>query len=150
MIAYPDTSFLVAIYRFQVNSSQAVAHFQAMSEPLHVTSLVLFEFRQSIRLQEFLHRKNPSLGFDRATGQRAFADLQADLAAGVIVLTAADWNDVIQIAERVSNQHTSPEGCRSFDILHVATALHFGAREFLTFDANQKKLAKAEGLKVPL
>ena len=36
------------------------------------------------------------------------------------------------------------------DVLHIATALHLGAREFLTFDRNQKKLAEAEGLKVPL
>jgi len=34
--------------------------------------------------------------------------------------------------------------------LHVATALHIGASEFLTFDANQKRLAESEGLVVPL
>jgi predicted nucleic acid-binding protein len=39
-------------------------------------------------------------------------------------------------------------GHRSLDVLHVATALHLGAREFLTFDANQRKLALAENLKV--
>jgi len=33
------------------------------------------------------------------------------------------------------------------DILHVATALHLGAREFLSFDGNQRKLARAEGMK---
>lgn len=150
MIAYPDTSFLVALYRWQANSPEAAAHFQAMSEALHISSMLLFEFRQSIRLQEFLHRRNPRLGFNRATGQRVLADMHSDIASGVVVLTAADWNDVIQIAERVSNQHTPPEGYRSFDILNVATALHFGAREFLTFDAHQKKLAKAEGFKTPL
>jgi predicted nucleic acid-binding protein len=32
-------------------------------------------------------------------------------------------------------------------VLHVATALHLGAREFLTFDASQRKLATAEKLK---
>ena len=150
MIAYPDTSFLIALYRRQVNSPEAAAHLQAMPEALHISWLLLFEFRQSIRLQEFLHRKNFRLGFDRATGQRALADMQSDIASGMVLLTAADWSDVIQIAERVSHQHTPPEGYRSFDILNVATALHFGAKEFLTFDANQKKLARAEGLKVPL
>ena len=150
MIAYPDTSFLVALYRWQVNSPEAAAHFQTMPEALHISSLLFFEFRQSIRLQEFLHRRNPRLGFNRATGQRALADIQSDIVSGVVVLTAADWNDVIQIAERISNQHTFLEGYRSFDILNVATAVHFGAREFLTFDRNQKRMAKAEGLKVPL
>jgi predicted nucleic acid-binding protein len=32
----------------------------------------------------------------------------------------------------------------------VATALHFGAKQFLTFDAHQKRLAKAEGMQVPV
>jgi len=35
------------------------------------------------------------------------------------------------------------------DILHVATAIELGAKEFLTFDTDQKKLAEAEGLLVP-
>jgi hypothetical protein len=37
---------------------------------------------------------------------------------------------------------------RSFEVLQMATALHLGAKEFLTFDANQQKLASAEKLKV--
>jgi len=41
-------------------------------------------------------------------------------------------------------------GHRGFDILHVAAALILEADEFLTFDANQKRLAELEGLKVPL
>ena len=36
------------------------------------------------------------------------------------------------------------------DILHVATAIELGSKVFLTFDVNQKKLAEAEGLIVPL
>jgi hypothetical protein len=34
------------------------------------------------------------------------------------------------------------------DILHVATALSMGAREFLSFNGNQPALASAEGLTV--
>ena len=52
-----------------------------------------------------------------------------------------------KIAERLSARHTGAHGHRAFDVLHVATALHLGAREFLTFDANQRKLAAAEKLK---
>ena len=36
------------------------------------------------------------------------------------------------------------------DILHVATALHLASPEFLTFDANQRTLATAEGMDVPV
>lgn len=51
MNAYPDTSFLYAIYRKQVNSPAAAAFFQKMPEPLTVSSLLLYEFRQSVRFQ---------------------------------------------------------------------------------------------------
>lgn len=61
-----------------------------------------------------------------------------------------DWADVHRIAERLAFQHTVMRGHRSFDVLHVASALHLGASEFLTFDVNQRKLAEAEGLVVPV
>jgi hypothetical protein len=61
-----------------------------------------------------------------------------------------EWADVASIAERLSAQYTWTEGYRGFDVIRVATALHLGASEFLTFDAKQKKLANAEGLVVPL
>jgi len=35
-------------------------------------------------------------------------------------------------------------------MLHVAAATELKARQFLTFDANQKKLAESEGLIVPV
>jgi predicted nucleic acid-binding protein len=55
---------------------------------------------------------------------------------------------VIAEAKRISEIRTLAGGHRSFDILHVATALHLNAEEFLSFDDNQRTLAKAEGLKI--
>jgi|LakMenEpi03Aug12_release.lakeMendotaPanAssembly.Ray.scaffolds.fasta_scaffold636056_2 hypothetical protein len=56
---------------------------------------------------------------------------------------------VIDEAKRLSATHTLTGGHRGFDMLHVAAALQLKARHFLTFDANQKRLAEAEGLIVP-
>ena len=63
-----------------------------------------------------------------------------------------DWAAVQLRAEALSAAHTISSGHRLADILHVATALHLGVTEFLTFDSNQKKLALAEAfsLSVPL
>ncbi len=36
------------------------------------------------------------------------------------------------------------------DILHVATALHLAAEQFLTFDGKKRSLAEAEGMVVPV
>jgi hypothetical protein len=41
-------------------------------------------------------------------------------------------------------------GHRAMDILHLATTKHLGLKRFLTFDGNQKTLAEAEGLVVPV
>ncbi len=138
------------MYRFQVNSQRAATHFAAMTEPLHVSSPLLFEFRQSTRWQVFLHSKDPTKGFERTTAQAALAKLQANITSGDVLVVPVDWADVASIGERLSAQHTWTRGYRGFDIIHVATALHLGATEFLTFDGNQKKLAEAEGLHVPL
>ena len=59
-----------------------------------------------------------------------------------------DWAKVISRAEQLSARHTAKSGHRGFDILHVASALELGAKELLTFDAQQSALAKAVGLKV--
>jgi predicted nucleic acid-binding protein len=148
MIAFPDTSFLCAFYRRQDNSPEAAAHFKAMPEGLHVSGLLLYEFRQSIRFQVWLHSRDGSKGYPQADCDRALEDLQSDIETGAVVVASADWPEVLGLAETLSKRHTLSGGHRAFDVLHVATALHLGAREFLTFDANQRKLATAEKLRV--
>jgi predicted nucleic acid-binding protein len=150
MKAYPDTSFLCALYRLQANSPDAAAYFGAMPEPLEVTSLLLYEFRQAVRFQIRLHRNDPSKGYSRDEGAKMLADLKADLVSGDVVTVPAPWHQVHLAAERLSEWHTDACGHRSMDILHVATAIELGANHFLTFDANQKRLAEAEGLTVPI
>ena len=148
MTAYPDTSFLCAVYRSQDNSPDAAAHFKALTEPLHVTGLLLYEFRQSLRFQVWRHTHDPKQGISETDCDNALADLQSDLDSGAVVIAAADWADVHRTAERLSSVHTRAEGHRALDTLHVATALHLEAKEFLTFDERQRKLALAEGLAV--
>jgi len=150
MNVYPDTSFLYAIYRKQVNSPAAAAYYQKMPEPLSVSSLLLYEFRQSVRFQGYLHAQDNRQGFGRRLGTALLKTVQADIAAGFLVVAPVDWADVQRIAERLSSQYTLAGGHRALDILHVATALHLGADEFLTFDDNQRTLALAESLQVPL
>lgn len=77
-------------------------------------------------------------------------DLQSDLTNGVLEIIAVDWADVHGLAEQLSAKYTEDTGCRLADILHVATALHLGAAQFLTFDPRQKRLAEAAGLAVAL
>src|ERR1035437_6936582 len=148
MIAFPDTSFLCALYVRQDNSPAAAAHFKAMPEALHVSSLMLYEFRQSVRFQVWLHGRDKNKGYPLAIAEVALEKLQANMEAGAVVPVTADWPDVHRLAETISKRHTMTGRNRRLDALPVATALHVGAREFLTFDTNQRKLAAAEKLKV--
>src|SRR2546423_7496954 len=148
MSVYPDTSFLCALYREQDNSKTADAYRASSKEALPVTALVLYEFRQSVRFQSWLHRKDASKGYGEKEGAKMLADLQSDIDSGLVKIEPVDWAKVISRAEQLSAQHTSKSGHRGFDILHVATALELGAKELLTFDEKQRALAKAAGLKV--
>lgn len=150
MIAYPDTSFLCAFYRTQDNSDHAVAYRATMAEPLHVTRLLLWEFRQSVRFQAFRHSKNPSVGYPLKESEKMLEDLAEDLGEGKVVSVDCDFISILVTGERISKTRTFAGGHRSFDILHIATAIELGAKEFLSFDANQIQLAGAEGLAVPL
>ena len=150
MKCFPDTSFLCATYREQSNSYRADAWSEMIEKPLPVSSLLLLELRQSIRFQNRLFNLDRSKGFSPKEGADMLRDLQSDLNQGVLKLVAPDWSDVHRIAEELSGKHTASGGHRLADILHVATALHLAVPSFLTFDANQKKLAEAEGMTVPV
>ena len=76
--------------------------------------------------------------------------LAANVKAGALTLVSVEWPDVHSIAETLSASHTMKGGHRPMDIIHLATAKHLGLKHFLTFDANQRQLAEAEGLVVPV
>ena len=150
MNAYPDTSFLCALYRQQDNSAQALTWRARMAEPLHVTRLLLWEFRQSARLQAFRHSQNRTAGYPLHDAEKMLSDLHDDMRDGLVITIGLDAIDLLVTAERISKARTFAGGHRSFDLLHVATAVELGAKEFLSFDANQNSLAAAEGMAVPL
>lgn len=150
MQLFPDTSFLCALYRIQDNSPKAYSFMESYEGQIVVSSLVLWEFRQSARFQVFQYHRDKTKGFSKGEAERMLKSLQEQINAGVFELAAVDWQDVHSIAEVLSSTHTIKNGHRSMDVLHLATAKHLKVKHFLTFDVNQKKLALAEGLEVPI
>jgi len=59
-------------------------------------------------------------------------------------LSAAIWNTALILSLR----HTAKLGVRTFDLLHVAAVLVLKPDVFYTFDDRQRKLAKAERLRI--
>ena len=122
MIAYPDTSFLCALYRKLNNSRAAALHFKRMLEPLHMTALLLYEFRQSLRFQVWLNRKQPERGFPERDCDQALADLQEDLQNGALVIVSADGLAMQREAERLSASYTNAAGARSVSGCLIGTS----------------------------
>jgi predicted nucleic acid-binding protein len=57
------------------------------------------------------------------------------------------WRSALKRAGDLIRKHTPALGCRSLDVLHVASALELDLKNFLTFDRRQRALAKAAGMK---
>ena len=142
MVAYADTSFLYSLYGNDANSEQARTMGSALKVPLALTPLQRHELRNAYRLAVF--RKV-------MTEQRCkavLAQIEADTKAGVLVETPVSWAEAYSVAEALSAAHSKNLGTRGFDVLHVATAIALGTKNFLTFDGRQKALAVKAGLKV--
>jgi predicted nucleic acid-binding protein len=150
MRIYPDTSFLCSLYRKQEHTPRAIVYRESMSGPLCFSSLLEFEFIQAIRLQVWLHEKDWRRGYGEAEADQMIADWESDVARGINRLVPVDHDAVLRLARTLSLKKTSMGGHRTLDLLHVATAVHLGAQDFLTFDDRQRVLAAHAGLNVPL
>ena len=149
MIHYADTSFLCSSYRLQEHSVTANHMRQEMDEPLHFTSLLEFEFLQAIELQVWLNSHDKTKGYKRHEADRMIHDWESDIAKGINRLVPFDMNAVLRHSRFLSMETTAKGGHRTLDIFHVATAVHLGAKRFLTFDSRQRALAQHAGLEVP-
>jgi hypothetical protein len=57
-----------------------------------------------------------------------------------------DWRDAVRAACEISAEHALRIPVRGMDLFHVAVALETGSEGFLSFDTEQRALAKASGL----
>jgi predicted nucleic acid-binding protein len=143
MVTCADTSFLFSLYGNDVHSPRALAWMKTQRTALTLTVLNEYELGNALRFAEFRR------GFALGEAARFWAQFEADRAKGRIRIQVCNLADAVDEAKRLSATHTLAGGHRGFDTLHVATALIVNGRRFLTFDANQKKLAEGEGLTVP-
>jgi predicted nucleic acid-binding protein len=149
MRAYPDTSFLCSLYTEQEHSAIATAYRHTFADPLPATPLLEFEFLQSIELQVFLFAQDRKRGLSPREAELVAGDWAHDIATGSVQIVPCDMGEVIRYALSLSRAHSANGGHRSLDILHLATAVHLGAKEFLSFDQRQIALAKKIGLGTP-
>ena len=143
MVIAGDTSFYFSLYGNDVHSATAVSWTASCRHPLTLSPFNSFEFGNALRLAEFRKVVKPE------EAAMSWSQFQAAMRRGRLVSPPCNLADVLDEATRLSSTHTGNGGHRAFDIFHVAAALVMGAGEFLTFDENQRKLAKAEGFSMP-
>ena len=142
MVAYGDTSFLFSLYVQDANTPHAARIAGAHDSSLVLTPLQRYELRNAFRLAVF--RKD----ITAKECQDLLDTVEADTKTGALVETPVAWAEVYAEAEALSAAHTETLGTRGFDVLHVAAAGALGAKNFYTFDARQKALARKAGMKV--
>jgi predicted nucleic acid-binding protein len=135
-----DTSFLVSLYGNDIHTAKATHYLRNLGSALTLSPFNEFELLNAIELRVWL-------GFSsRGQADRVLAAWRTDLEQAVLYRPTLNLAAVLAEARRLSASFTARGGHRSFDILHIAAAVHLGTSEFLTFDQNQRKLAVATGL----
>ena len=139
MSAYADTSFLVSLYVLDANSALAAARMKHAGLPILLTSFGELELTNALSLRLFRRE----LRLSKIKAARAL--IRKDLSDGILslkTLPEGAFDKAMQMARR----RTPQLGTRTLDLLHVASALRLQADTFYTFDRNQERLARAEGL----
>ncbi len=139
---YADPSALLKLYVHEPKSAAMNAWRARTKGALPVTLHGRLEIINGICLAAFRRI------LDAEAKSDALASFDEDLAEGRYSDADVLWRAALRRAGELSRVHTAILGCRSLDILHVATALEAGLPFFVTFDDRQALLARAAGLKV--
>jgi len=153
MKAYADTNFYTSA--LTVHSRHEIAWkllenvASGASEPLPVPLILRLEIVNA--LQRMVFECRHSFQTYRLTTETAsvseavFFDRLAD---GNLWRNRFVFEDELQSRfANISHRHTAKHGFRTYDILHVSTALMLGCDTFWSFDEKTKKLAVLERMK---
>jgi predicted nucleic acid-binding protein len=138
---YADASFLISLYSLDANSAIAGQTMRASSGERYVTVFGELEVVSALHLRVF--RKEIS----GSQVQSSLSDFERDMRDGILLLRPLP-EQVFERAGQLSRQTTARLGTRTADLLHVAAALELAADHLYSFDQQQRKLARAVGLKV--
>ena len=139
---YVDPSALLKLYLKEPESRAMTAWRSRIGDPLLVTHHGRVELTNGIGLAAYRGI------ITDATHDAALAALHDDFAQGRYKQTDLLWRATLKRAGDLSREHTPSIGCRSLDVLHVASAIELELKYFATFDTRQQQLARAAGLKL--
>jgi predicted nucleic acid-binding protein len=149
MNIYADTNFITRLYLERPETNVAETRMRDEHPCLPVTWLLRLEtinsFEQAV-LTGFGESQARISAIFTAACQQQFRD---DLRHGIVMKRVeVRQTELDRLFEEISLRYTAKHGFRTYDILHVASALLLKCRSFWSFDKRACKLAKLEGLKL--
>ncbi len=139
---YVDPSALLKLYLKEPESRAMAAWRGKIGDPLLVTHHGRVELANGICLAAYRGV------ITKEIQAAALAAMDDDFAQGRYRQADLLWRATLKRAADLSRDHTASIGCRSLDVLHVASALELEMKHFATFDARQQQLVRLAGLKL--
>ena len=150
MKPYADANFFTRLYLSLPESAMAdrLVEEAAVNFTLPITWLLRCEILNAIELSVFVSRSGgPRISASQAG--MAQANFREDLqAADFLIPISIETDDWRSAFEELALRHSARRGFRTYDLLHVASALELGCHTFWSFDRKARELAHLEGLAV--
>ncbi len=153
MSPYADTNFFTRAY-LELPGSQAADRLlltarKGESAPLPLTWLHRVETLNAFQLHVFLAREAGQTFISPEQAALAYANFRGDVQSGEFLRPVAiPTAELEKQFEELSLRHTARHGFRTYDLLHVASALVLKCDGFWSFDPKASRLAALEGLKI--
>lgn len=153
MIPYADTNLLTRIYLRLPDTEEALTLVDGLghspSRSLPVLWLHRLEFVNALQLHVFFARSPGQIFVSPEQAALAQANFRDDLTKESFIRNAVvPVGELERQFEELALRHTAKHGFRTYDLLHVASALALKCDTFWSFDPKASKLAALEGLKI--
>jgi predicted nucleic acid-binding protein len=151
MKPYADTNFLSRYYLDREGLSLAAGMAERAERrgapALPISWLHRIELINALQLAIFQGRGAGQKWVTPEQAAAALAVFRDDLEQGVLMRAAAlATADLARQFEELSLRHTAKHGFRTYDLLHVSSALLLGCDSFWSFDPKATRLGELEGL----
>jgi predicted nucleic acid-binding protein len=141
LVIYLDTSAFLKLYVREEGSQFVQGCLEEQDHPVPIPDILRFEFLNALRLKVFWNELTDG------TVDHLLTLFDDRLLRGQYAVVEIDAGRRISDFRHLTS-HSSTLGCRTLDVLHVATALQLRPDRFITFDDRQRSLATAAGLSV--
>lgn len=151
MKVFADTNFFTNLWVELSQSDQANVLYRQVvlaGVRLPVTRLIRMELTNALQRLVFEARHGTqSFRVSKEMALAARGILDSELMAGLFFEWCPISDDELETTfEFLAYRYTAKEGFRTYDIMHVASALVLGCDTFWSFDERANKLAKLVGL----